>query len=62
MTTLFDDLALLVEACHEARRALDKAREVLTEDDFDDLLDGPAADIVAAAMDVEYYLEKCDGL
>ena len=62
VTTLFDDLSLLVDACHELRAALDKARTELSDEVFDDLQDGPGADIVCAAMDVEYFLEKCDGL
>ena len=61
-TTLFDDLASLVESCHELRGQLEAARKALSDEQFDDLLDGHAADIVAAAMDVEYALEKCDGL
>lgn len=62
LNTLFEYFEKIVETCDELKGRLEDARKALTEDQFDDLLDGDAADIVAAAMDVEYWLDKCKAL
>lgn len=58
--TTFENLALLLEACVELRKWLVVAREAMTDEAWDAMCDGPAGEILCAAMDVEYYVEKCN--
>lgn len=60
MTSLFDKLNLLNESCLELVKALEAARETLSDEVWDEMSAGPFDDILSAAMDVEYYTEKCN--
>ena len=57
MTSL-DSLTSLIDSCSELRDRLNEAREELTDAQFDKQQDGPWGEILCAAMDVEYELEK----
>ena len=58
--TIFDEAQALIEACQELRDRLNEAREELTDAQFEKQYDGPLGEILCAAMDVEYMLEKCE--
>jgi hypothetical protein len=58
----FSSLGMLFQACQELRDRLDEAREALTEDEFEAAYEGPFAEILCAAMDVEDVLEQCEKL
>ena len=57
-TAIFNDMITLVENCQELMARLDEAREALTDEQFDEALDGPFGEILAAAMDVEGAMEE----
>ena len=56
--SIFDQITMLHEACVELHLRLEEAREAMTDEDFEAMCDGPAGEILCAAMDVEYYAEK----
>ena len=57
---MINDLTNLFEACTELRNRLNELREELTDEQFDQLTDGPAGEVLYAAMDVEYTIEQCE--
>ena len=58
----FHDLLALFNYCQELRDRLNEAREAMTDEEFDQAHEGPWADILCAAMDVEAALEDCEGV
>jgi len=57
---MITDLTNLFEACTELRDRLNELREELTDDQFDDAMSGRLSEVLCAAMDVEYAIEKCE--
>ena len=57
---MITDLTNLFEACTELRDRLNELREEMTDEQFDQLTDGPMGEVLCAAMDVEYTIEKCE--
>jgi hypothetical protein len=57
-TGYLNDCITLIELCQELARALETAREKLTEDEFEALYDSPFDEILCAAMDIEGHLES----
>ena len=57
---MITDLTNLFEACTELRDRLNELRKELTDDQFDDAMSGPLSEVLCAAMDVEYAIEKCE--
>ena len=55
-----ETLAELIRAAQELRAELDKAREILTDEDFEAGLDGAFGDVLAAAMEVEDYIDQLE--
>ena len=55
-----DSLTSLIDSCSELRDRLNELREELTDSQFDKVSEGPLGEILCAAMDVEYELEKCE--
>lgn len=58
----FADFGALFDACVELRSRLEEAREALSDEQFDAALDGPLSEILCAAMDVEFWVDKCEEL
>ena len=58
-TGTFHDLINLWERCDLLRQALEDARKELTDEQWDELTDGPFGEILAAAVDVEEAFEDC---
>ena len=56
-TGIFNDMITLVEHCQELSRQLATAREELTDEQWDEMQDGPFGEILCAAMDVEAQLD-----
>ena len=52
-TAIFNDVINLVEYCEELKARLEEAREELTEDQWQQIKDGPFGEVLAAAEDVE---------
>lgn len=59
-TGTFENLSNLFQACRELRDRLDEARDALTEEEFEAAYEGPFAEILCAAMDLEMVLEHCE--
>ncbi len=56
--SVFDSLTLYHEAAVELHARLEEARAAMSDEEWDAMCDGPAGEILSAAMDVEYYAEK----
>ncbi|MFZ9131505.1 MAG: hypothetical protein ACO20M_06065 [Methylophilaceae bacterium] len=56
----FADFGALYDACTELRAALLAAREAASEAEWEALEEGPFAEILCAAMDVEWWVDKCE--
>ena len=56
----FEDYGALYDWCEELHRRLEEGRQAMTEEAFDAAFEGPFADILAAAMDVEDGWLKCE--
>ena len=56
----FADFGALYDACAELRARLNEARDALSDDAWDAAQSGPFAEILCAAMDVEYWVDKCE--
>lgn len=57
-TNTFDALTLYHEAAVELHARLEEARAAMSDEEWDAMCDGPAGEILCAAMDIEYYVEK----
>ncbi len=57
----FETLAELFKAAQDLRAELEKARQVLTDEDFETALDGPFGEVLSAAMEVEDYIDQLEG-
>ena len=55
-TGMLNDMITLVEYCEELQRELQDAREALTDEQWDAMMDGPFGKVLAAALDVEDQL------
>ena len=55
-----EHLTELFARCQELRDRLNEAREALTDDEFEAAYEGPFAEILCSAMDVEAALERCE--
>lgn len=60
MATAFDKLAALHEACDALVKALEDTREEVPDEVWDAAMDGPWGNILGAAMDVEYWTDRCN--
>jgi hypothetical protein len=56
----FADFGALFDQCLELRARLQEAREALSDADFDKAMDGPMSEVLCAAMDIEYWVDKCE--
>ena len=58
-TNVFDRITQLHEANEELVKRLEEARQTISEEEFEAVMDGPFGEILCAAMDVEYAWLKC---
>ena len=56
----FADFGALYDACAELKAALVAAREAVGEAEWDAAGEGPFSDILCAAMDVEWWVDRCE--
>lgn len=56
----FADFGALYDACVELRARLVEAREAISDDAWETAQEGLFAEILCAAMDVEYWVDKCE--
>jgi len=56
----FELYGALYECCTELKARLEEAREALSEEQWEALDQGPFGEILGAAMDVEYYVDKIE--
>ena len=54
---VLESLDALYETSFELHSALERAREAISDEDWDAFLDGPLGEVLCAAMDVEYHAE-----
>jgi hypothetical protein len=56
----FADFGALYDACTELRARLNEARDAISDDAWDAAMEGPFAEILCAAMDVESWVDTCE--